>query len=124
MADITYGVNVQVSKGLLNSSLIANSVTAAMGLAGLKSDTYTLSTATVAISTANLGTVGLAFVRNLSTATQATVAIAVVSGANVANFCTLRPGEPAVFRLTSGQEYRASSVTGADARLRVDITEG
>ena len=122
MADISYSVAVKVDKGFLSNNINANGVTAAMTLAGLKSDTYTLSTNASSISTANLGTVGLGFLRNLSTATAATVQIGIEAGGSFVSFATLRAGEPAVMRLSSGTQYQARGTAGG--RLRVDITEG
>jgi len=122
MSDITYQTVVRIEKGFLNNTISANGVTAAMALTGLKSDTYTLSTNASSISTANLGSVGLGFLRNLSTATASTVQIGIEAGGSFVSFATLRAGEPAVFRLSSGTQYQARGSTGS--RLRVDITEG
>ena len=80
MADISYSIAVKVDKQFLANNINANGVTASMALTGLKSDTYTLSTSASSISTANLGTVGLGFLRNLSTATAATVQIGIEGG--------------------------------------------
>jgi hypothetical protein len=122
MADISYSVAVKVDKGFLSNNINANGVTASMTLAGLKSDTYTLSTNASSISTANLGTVGLGFLRNLSTATAATVQIGIEAGGSFVSFATLRAGEPAVMRLSTGTQYQVRGTAGG--RLRVDITEG
>lgn len=122
MADISYSISVRVDKDYLSDSIVANNVTATMSLAGLKSDTYTLSTNAVSISTANLTSAGLAFLRNLSTATAATVTVGIEEGGSFVGLTTLRAGEPAVFRLTAGTPYKAIGSSGS--RLRVDITEG
>ncbi len=122
MADISYSVTVKVDKDYLSNTSNASGITAAMSLAGLKSDTYTLSTNASSISTANLGAVGLGFLRNLSTATASTVQVGIEAGGSFVSFATLRAGEPAVFRLSSGTTYQAKGVAGS--RLRVDITEG
>jgi hypothetical protein len=122
MADISYGITVRVDKGFLSNAMGAQNVTATMALTGLRSDTYTLSTSASSISTANLGSVGLGFMRNLSTATATTVQIGILSGGSFLPFSTLRAGEPAVFRLTTGTTYQARGEAGT--RLRVDITEG
>jgi len=122
MADISYSVTVAVNKDNLTNNLSASSVTATMNNAGLKSVTYTLTTTAVSISTANLTAVGLAFLRNLSTATASTAAIGIDAGGSFLGFCTLRAGEPALFRLGSGTNYQAIGAAGT--RLRVDITEG
>lgn len=122
MADISYSVSVRVDKDFLSDSIVANNVTATMSLAGLKSDTYTLSTNAVSISTANLTSTGLAFMRNLSTATAATVTVGIEEGGSFVGMTTLRAGEPAIFRLSTGTNYKAIGSSGS--RLRVDITEG
>lgn len=122
MADITYSVTVKVDKDFLSNTNNTPGVTATMALVGLKTDTYTLSTNASSISTANLGSVGLGFLRNLSTATASTVQIGIEAGGSFVSFATLRAGEPAVFRLSSGTSYQARGSAGS--RLRVDITEG
>jgi hypothetical protein len=122
VADITFSVSVRYDKDYLSGSMSANNVTANMSLAGLKSDTYTLSTNAVSISTANLTTLGLAFLRNLATATAATVTVGIEEGGSFVGLTTLRAGEPAVFRMATGTAYKA--IGSAGARLRVDITEG
>ena len=122
MADISYSVTVAVNKDNLTNNLSASSVTATMNNAGLKSVTYTLTTTAVSVSTANLTAVGLAFLRNLSTATAATAQFGIDAGGSFGSLCTLRAGEPAVFRLSAGTNYAAIGSSGA--RLRVDILEG
>ena len=122
MADISYSIAVKVDKDFLANNINANGVTASMALTGLKSDTYTLSTNASSISTANLGSVGLGFLRNLSTATAATVQIGIEAGGSFVSFATLRAGEPAVMRLSTGTQYQVRGTAGG--RLRVDITEG
>jgi hypothetical protein len=122
VADINYSVNLRVDKDFLSNSLAATNVTANMAEVGMKSDTYALSGTPVSISTANLSAAGLAFVRNLATATAATCQIGIVVGTSFSAFATPRPGEPALFRLATGAAYQATGTAGT--RLRVDITEG
>jgi hypothetical protein len=122
MADISYGISLNVNKEFLSSRVDASSVTANMSNVGLKSVTYTLTTNAVSISTANLSAVGIAFVRNLSTATSSTAQIGITAGGSFAPFTTIKAGEPQLFRLTTGTEYQAVGVAGT--RLRVDILEG
>jgi hypothetical protein len=50
------------------------------------------------------------------------VQVGIEAGGSFVGFATLRGGEPAITRLSSGTEYKAIGVSGA--RLRVDITEG
>ena len=122
MPDISYSVSLKVDKDFLNNSVSVANVTANMNQVGMQSVTLTLSTNAVQISTANLSSVGLAFMRNLSTATAATVTIGIDAGGSFLGFNTLRAGEPAIYRLSAGQNYFAVGTAGS--RLRVDITEG
>lgn len=121
MSDINYSIAYRVSKGFLSNSVNAG-VTAEMSQTGMLSQTLTLSSSAVSINTANLGSVGLAFLQNLSTATIQTAAVGIDAGGSFVGFTTLRAGEPAILRLSSGTTYQAKG--GAGARLRVDITEG
>lgn len=122
MSDISYNVSLNVQKSFLSSNIQAGGITASMTDAGLKSDTYTLSTNASSISTANLSSVGMAFLRNLSTATQATAQIGIEAGGSFVGFSTLRAGEAAIFRMSASTAYQVRGTTGG--RLRVDITEG
>lgn len=122
MPDINYGVQIRIDKDFLSNSLSVNNVTATMATVGMKGDTYVLSGTPTNISTANLSAVGMAFLRNLATATVATCQIGIVAGTAFMPFATLRAGEPAILRLATGASYQATGTTGA--RLRVDITEG
>lgn len=122
MSDIIYSVSYRIAKGFLSAQVNTGGATASMSQTGLLSQTLTLSTNAVSISTANLSSVGLAFLQNLSTATQQTASIGIDAGGSFVGFSTLRAGEPAILRMTSGTTYQA--IGGAGARLRVDITEG
>lgn len=122
MPDISYNVSLKLDKDFLNNSVSVANVTASMSQAGMSSMTLALSTTATAISTASLSSVGLAFLRNLSTATASTVTIGIESGTSFVGFATLRAGEPAILRLTPTTSYQA--IGSAGSRLRVDITEG
>lgn len=122
MADISYSVSMRVDKGNLTNLISVGSVTADMSQVGMQSQTLTLSTNAVSISTANLSSVGMAFMRNLSTATASTCQIGIEAGGSFVALTTLRAGEPALFRLSTGVDYKA--IGGSGARLRVDVTEG
>lgn len=122
MADISFSVSARVSKGNLAHPINAANVTADMAVTGMISDTYTLSGATVQISTAQLASVGLAYIHHLDTATASTVSIGVWDGSALWPFAAPRAGEPAMVRLAAGADYRATGTSGA--RIRVDITEG
>lgn len=122
MSDISYGVSLVVNKGYLNSQIQISNVTATMQQEGMQSLTYSLSTNPVSLSTASLSNVGMAFMRNLSTATASTAQIGIDAGGSFVSLATVRAGEPALFRLSNGQQYQAIGMVGT--RLRVDITEG
>lgn len=122
MSDINYSVSYRISKGFLNAQVNAGGTTAAMTETGLQTQILTLSTNAASITTGNLSSVGLAFLQNLSTSTIQTASIGINAGGSFVGFSTLRAGEPAIIRLTSGTTYEA--IGGAGARLRVDITEG
>jgi hypothetical protein len=122
VSDINYSISYRISKGFLSNSVNAAGVTASMAAAGLLSQTLTLSTNAVSISTANLSSIGLAFLQNLSTSTLQTAAVGIQEGGSFVGFATLRAGEPAILRLSGGRHYQAVGVAGA--RIRVDITEG
>jgi hypothetical protein len=122
MPDISYNVALKLDKDYLNNSVSVVNVTATMSEVGMNSMTIALSTNPISISTANLTRVGLAFLRNLSTATAATATIGISEGGSFVGFCTLRAGEPSIFRMSTGKEYQAIGTAGT--RLRVDITEG
>lgn len=122
MADITYAVSLKVDKGNLVNQVQVMQMTATMSKAGYSSLVYDLTTNATAISTANLTTVGMAFLRNLSTVAASTAQIGIEAGGSFVGFTTLRGGEPSLVRLSAGTEYRAIGVAGT--RLRVDITEG
>lgn len=122
MADINYSMSMRVSKGYLDDLVSIAGGTATMDAVGMKSLTITLSTSATSISTANLTSVGMAFLRNLQTSTSSTVTIGVDSG-GFAGFSTLRSGEAAILRLAAGIDYQAKGTAEGD-RIRVDITEG
>lgn len=122
MSDINYSISYRIAKGFLNAQVNAAGVTASMTDTGMLTQTLTLSTNAVSISTANLGVAGLAFLQNLSTHTAQTASVGIEAGGSFVGFTTLRAGEPAILRLASGTTYQAKG--GAGARLRVDITEG
>lgn len=122
MSDITYSMSLKVDKGNLVNQIQVSQVTASMAKAGYSSLVYDLTTNATAISTANLTTVGLAFLRNLSTSSASTAQVGIEAGGSFVGFTTLRGSEPAIVRLSAGTEYQAIGVAGT--RLRVDIAEG
>ena len=122
MSDITYSMSLKVDKGNLVNQIQVSQVTASMAKAGYSSLVYDLTTNATAISTANLTTVGLAFLRNLSTSSASTAQVGIEAGGSFVGFTTLRGSEPAIVRLSAGTQYQAIGVAGT--RLRVDIAEG
>lgn len=122
MADISYGVQLTVNKGFLDNRIQVNNVTATMQVEGMSSLTYNLTTNAVSVNTAGLSSVGMAFLRNLSTVSNSTAQIGISEGGSFVSLATLRAGEPAMFRLTTGTDYKLVGTAGT--RLRVDITEG
>lgn len=122
MSDITYSMSLKVDKGNLVNQIQVSQVTASMAKAGYSSLVYDLTTNATSISTANLTTVGLAFLRNLSTSSASTAQVGIEAGGSFVGFTTLRGSEPAIVRLSAGTEYQAIGVAGT--RLRVDIAEG
>lgn len=122
MSDITYSMSFRVDKDNFANQIQINQVTASQTRAGYSSLVYDLTTTATSISTANLTTVGMAFLRNLSTSSASTAQVGIEAGGSFIGFTTLRGGEPALVRLSTGTNYQAIGVAGT--RLRVDIAEG
>jgi len=122
MADISFSIQAQITKGSLNQSVSASGVTADMSTTGMIATTLNLGTATTSISTANLSSVGLCFARNLATVSTHVVTIGRFDGTTMHGCVSLRAGEAAVFRMAAGN-YAANAAV-ADSRLLVQITEG
>ena len=122
MPDITYSMSFRVDKDNFANQIQISQVTASQTRAGYSSLVYDLTTTAVSISTVNLTSVGLAFLRNLSTAAASTAQVGIEAGGSFIGFTTLRGGEPALVRLSTGTNYQAIGVAGT--RLRVDIAEG
>jgi hypothetical protein len=122
MADVSYTITGQVAKGALSQSFAASGVTADMNTTGMIALTLNLGTATQAISTASLSSVGLAFARSLATTGTHTVSFGRLDGTTLYEAVTLRAGEAAVMRLAAG-DYGAKAVV-ANSRLVISIYEG
>lgn len=93
--------------------------TATMSVAGYRVQTPIIGTSVVQVSTANLSTLGYAFLRSLVTTTQATCTITFgrMDGTALQPVVKLRPSEPAVFRLAAG-DY---AVQAADEGYRLQL---
>ena len=122
MADLTYSIQTQLAKGSLNYSFNASGVTADLSTTGMIATTLNLSTATTAISTASMSSVGLCMARSLATAETHVVTIGRLDGATLHGCVSLRGGEAAVFRMAPGNYAANAAVAGS--RLVVTITEG
>ena len=121
MPDVQYTINGQIAKGSLSQSFAASGVTADMATAGVASVTLELDTSTTAVSTANLGAVGLCFARSLATTTTHTVSFGRLVGTNLYETVRLKAGEAAVLRLAPGNYAAKSAVSGS--RLVLTIYE-
>jgi hypothetical protein len=119
MADINYTITGQVQKGALSQSFAASGITADIATAGVLSVTLNLGTAVTQISTATLGSVGLAFARSLATETTHTVSFGRFSGGSLYETVRLKAGEAAVLRLATGDYAARSAVAGTRLVLTV-----
>lgn len=122
MADISYNIQAQISKGSLSQSFAASGVTASIATAGTMSVTLNLGTAVTQVSTATLGQVGLCMARSLATTTTHTISFGRYVGGTLHETVQLRAGEAAVLRLAPG-DYAAKSAV-ANTRLLLHIVEG
>lgn len=122
MADVSYSLNMSVSKGAFSQSFVAAGVTADVATAGMLSVTLNLGTAVTQISTATLGAVGLCFARSLATTTTHTASFGRYSGGTLYESASLRAGEAAVLRLSAGDYAAKAAVEGT--RLLLQIVEG
>lgn len=119
MADISYTINGQVSKGSLSQSFSASGVTADIATAGVLSVTLNLGTSVTQISTATLGSLGICFARSLATATTHTVSFGRYSGGTLYETARLKAGEAAVLRLAVGSYAARADVEGTRLVLTV-----
>jgi hypothetical protein len=125
MADLTWSVNAQVTRGNLNQAFVASGVTADCSASGITTLTLTPGTnaaGTAAISTATLSSVGLFFARNLSTIATAAVSFGQLSAGTLVPCVSLKGGEAAVGRLAAGTYAAQSNRTGT--QLVISIVEG
>lgn len=122
MADISYNINANISKGALSQSFAAGGVTANIATAGLMSLTLNLGTSVTQISTATLNQLGLCMARSLATSGTHTVSFGRYSGGTLYESCTLRAGEAAIFRLSAGDYAAKAAVEGT--RLLLHVVEG
>jgi hypothetical protein len=122
MADVTYNISGTVQKGALREQFNASAITADIATAGVSAVTLALGTSTTAVSTATLGAVGLAFIRNLATETTHTVSFGRLDGTNLYETVRLKAGEAALLRLAPGN-YAAKAAVAGTTRAVITIYE-
>ena len=119
MPDVSYSITGRVAKGSLSQSFSASGITADMSTAGMLAVTLNLGTSVTQVSTATLGSLGLAFVRSLATAGTHTVSFGRFSGGTLYETVRLKAGEAAVLRLASGDYAARAAVSGTRLVLTV-----
>lgn len=119
MADVNYSITGQVSKGPLSQSFAATGITADMATSGVLSVTLNLGTNVTQISTATLGSVGIAFARSLATSTTHTVSFGRYVGGSLHESVRLKAGEAAVLRMAAGDYAAKAAVEGSRLVLTV-----
>lgn len=122
MADVSYSITGQVQKGALVQSFQATGITSNIATAGVLSVTLGLGTTTQAITTTSLGTLGLAFVRNLGTPSTHAVTFGRVVSNTLHDTVRLKAGEAALLRLAPGS-YAAKSDAAGTTRMVLTIYE-
>lgn len=122
MPDVTYNISGNVQKGALREQFNASAITADIATAGVSAVTLGLNTSTTAVSTANLGAVGLAFIRNLATETTHTVSFGRLDGTTLHETVRLKAGEAALLRLAPG-DYAAKAAVAGTTRAVITIYE-
>ena len=122
MADVTYNISGTVQKGALREQFNASAITADIATAGVSAVTLGLGTSATAVSTATLGAVGLAFIRNLATEATHTVSFGRLDGTNLYETVRLKAGEAALLRLAPG-DYAAKAAVAGTTRAVITIYE-
>lgn len=122
MADVSYNIQAQVSKGALSQTFAAGGITANISTAGLLALTLNLGTSVTQISTATLNSLGICFARSLATSSTHTVSFGRYSGSTLYETVELRGGEAALLRLSPGSYAAKAAVEGT--RLLVNVMEG
>ena len=122
MPDITYNLQINVSRGNLVQAFAATGITTDMSTTGILAATLDLTTATSAFVTASASTLGLCFARSLVTATNqtATVSFGRLDGTTLHETLRLRPGDAALFRLAPGNYAAKAAATG---KLMLQVIE-
>ena len=122
MPDITYNIQMTLTRGVVNQVFAATGVTTDMSTTGILSATLDLTTATSAFNTSSASTLGLCFARSLvtSTAQTATVSFGRLDGTTLHEVVRLRPGDAALFRLAPGNYAAKAAATG---RIMLQVIE-
>jgi hypothetical protein len=122
MPDISYNIQVSLTRGVVNQVFAATGVTTDMTTTGILSATLDLTTATSAFNTASASTLGLCFARSLvtSSAQTATVSFGRLDGTTLYEVVRLRPGDAALFRLAPGNYAAKAASTG---RIMLQVIE-
>jgi len=122
MPDISYNIQVNLTRGVVNQVFAATGVTTDMSTTGILSATLDLTTATSAFNTSSASTLGLCFARSLvtSTAQTATVSFGRLDGTTLHEVVRLRPGDAALFRLAPGNYAANAAATG---RIMLQVIE-
>jgi hypothetical protein len=121
MPDITYSVNLNINDGALNQNINAANITSDFATTGILALTLNLGTATQAITTSTVGTLGLCYARSLTTTTTHTVSFGRLSGTTLFETVQLKAGDAAIFRLAPGNYAARAAV--ANSRLLLQILE-
>lgn len=122
MADVSYSIQMNLTRGVVNQVFAASGVTSDMSTTGILSATLDLTTATSAFVTSAASTLGLCFARSLvtSTAQTATVSFGRLDGTTLHEVVRLRPGDAALFRLAPGNYAAKAAATG---RIMLQVIE-
>jgi len=118
MADVSFSASLQISKDNL-AGTFARSSTTDIATAGMLVHTLTLGTTPTQISTATIGSLGMAFGQSLVSVTQATATVSIgrLVGGVMHESAVMRPGEAFAMRLAPG-DYAAK---GAAAGYRIQV---
>ena len=110
MPDISYNIQVSLTRENVSQVFAATGVTTDMSTTGILS------------ATLDLTTLGLCFARSLvtSTAQTATVSFGRLDGTTLHEVVRLRPGDAALFRLAPGNYAAKAATTG---RIMLQVIE-
>jgi hypothetical protein len=119
MADVSYSINLNVNAGALQQNVNASNITSDFQTAGFLALTLNVGTSTQAISTVAASSLGLAFVRSLSTADAQVVTLGRISGTTLFGAVRVKAGEAALVRLAPGNYAAQASAEGSRVLLQI-----